>query len=299
MIKSKYNVVLIHGYKGNSENHWFPYIKENLEEHGVQVFTPQMAEDHTLEAWLKKAEEIIPLINEKTILVGHSLGCPFILHLLSKLSKPVFGTIFVAGFGKQFSVPDVDEKEEEECNRFIQNIAWKKARENAGVLKIFAGINDPVVPLDVSLNLGTMLKSPIRFIEKSGHFCAEDGFDTFSELLEYLLTQIYLTYEEFKKIDARVGHIKKIETIEGADKLLRFEIDFGEGEDRQIVSGIREYFPEYDSLVGKKALYVLNLMPRTIKGITSYGMLMAVDGVDGKPVFLIPEQDVNPGSHVR
>lgn len=287
---------MIHGYGGNSENHWFPYIKSEMEKHGVEVFAPQMPEEHTPEKWLEEVKNWEEKINENTILVGHSLGCPTILHLLSKLSKPVFGTIFVAGFGKVFNN---ETKEDQECNSFVQNITWKQAKKNAGSIKIFAGIDDDVVPLDVSIDFASMLQQPIRLIENAGHFCADDGYETFPELLEYLLSQVYLAYEEFKKLDARVGHIKKVEPIEGADKLLRFEIDFGEGEDRQIVSGIKEYFPEYEALVGKKALYVLNLVPREIKGVTSYGMLMAVDGVDGNPVFLVPEQEVNPGSHVR
>lgn len=287
---------MIHGYEGNPENHWFPYIKMEIEKYGVQVFAPEMPTEYTVEVWLEKLKEISEQVNENTILIGHSLGCPTILHLLAHLEKPVFGTVFVAPFGKAFSDAT---KEDEECNRFVQSITWKQARKNAGVVKIFAGIDDEVVPLEVSIHFASMLKESIRLVENAGHFCTEDGFETFPELLEYLLTQIYMTYEEFKKLDARIGHIKKVEPIEGADKLLRFEIDFGEGEDRQIVSGIREYFPEHENLVGKKALYVLNLVPREIKGVTSYGMLMAVDGVDGKPVFLIPEQEVNPGSKVR
>ena len=123
----------------------------------------------------------------------------------------------------------------------------------------------------------------------------------------------YISYDEFKKMDIRVGTIKSVEPIEGADKLLKFMIDFNEietvpveGEEavqkpklRQILSGIREFFPEYEKLVGKQALYIINLEPRTIRGLESHGMLMAVDGPDGKPVFLTPEREVNAGSKVR
>lgn len=296
MIKSKHNIIMIHGYEGNPENHWFPYIQTEMEKHGVDVFAPEMPKEHTVEAWLEKLKEISEKVNENTILIGHSLGCPAILHLLATLSKPVFGAIFIAPFGKVFGGKT---KEDEECNRFVQTISWKQARKNAGNVKIFVGIDDDVVPLDVSIHFASMLKESVRLIENAGHFCADDGFETFPELLEYLKSQIYLTYDEFKKLDARVGHIKKVEPVEGADKLLRFEIDFAEGEDRQIVSGIREYFPEYETLVGKKALYVLNLEPREIKGVVSYGMLMAVDGTDNTPVFLVPEEEVHPGSKVR
>ena len=136
----------------------------------------------------------------------------------------------------------------------------------------------------------------------------------------------YVTYEEFKKLEMRVGTIKEVTPVEGADKLLKCMIDFGEtyieaqvtdaGDEvvgsetpantsvpmpkfRQIVSGIREFFPEYETLIGKQVLYIVNLEPRIIRGVESQGMLMAVDGKDGKPVFLTPEFEVAPGARVR
>lgn len=106
-----------------------------------------------------------------------------------------------------------------------------------------------------------------------------------------------VTYEEFKKMDIRIGTIKEIEAIPDTDKLLRCQIDFGELGIRQIVSGIKEYYPEYLQLIGKQVLYIMNLEPRVIKGHTSQGMLMAV-GTD-KAIFLVPESPVEPGSKVR
>jgi methionyl-tRNA synthetase len=125
-----------------------------------------------------------------------------------------------------------------------------------------------------------------------------------------------INYDDFKKLEMRIGWIRFVEPVDGTDKLLRFEIDFGEKDDtqeeipfdkeeyrgrdvRQIVSGIREFFPKYKALEGKKALYVVNLEPREIRGVMSYGMLMAVDGLDGQPVFLVPEGTVDAGSKVR
>jgi methionyl-tRNA synthetase len=121
----------------------------------------------------------------------------------------------------------------------------------------------------------------------------------------------YVTYDEFKKMDIRVGTIRHVEEIVGADKLLKFLIQFTEElktEDftlsdgtavpvRQILSGIREYYPDYTSLIGKQVLYIVNLEPRTIRGLQSNGMLLAVG--EGAPVFLIPETPVDPGSAVR
>jgi len=115
----------------------------------------------------------------------------------------------------------------------------------------------------------------------------------------------YVSYEEFKKMDIRVGIIREVEPIPETDKLLRCQIDFNETDEegnkklRQIVSGIKEYYSDVSILINKQVLYITNLEPRTIKGFESNGMLMAVDGIDGRPVFLVPEVEVNPGSRVR
>jgi methionyl-tRNA synthetase len=88
--------------------------------------------------------------------------------------------------------------------------------------------------------------------------------------------------------------------IEPVLEVLPFDKEEYRGRDvRQIVSGIREFYPDYEKLVGKQLLYVTNLEPRTIRGVESHGMLMAVDGIDGNPVFLIPEIPVDAGSNVR
>ena len=108
----------------------------------------------------------------------------------------------------------------------------------------------------------------------------------------------YLTIEEFSKLEARIGVVLSAEAVEGSEKLIRLMLDFGESEPRQILSGIRAwYVPE--TLVGKRLLFVVNLAPRKMMGLESDGMLMAVDGIDGEPVFLVPEKQVNPGARVR
>jgi methionyl-tRNA synthetase len=115
----------------------------------------------------------------------------------------------------------------------------------------------------------------------------------------------YVSYEEFKKMDIRIGTIREVESVPETDKLLRCQVDFNEVDEdgnkklRQIVSGIKEYYPDPSILIDKQVLYIVNLEPRRIKGFESNGMLMAVDGVDGKPVFLTPEVEVKAGSRVR
>lgn len=115
----------------------------------------------------------------------------------------------------------------------------------------------------------------------------------------------HVTFEEFKKMDIRFGTVKEVKEVPETDKLLCFQIDFGEVDEegnkklRQIVSGLHEYYPDFESLVGKQLLYIVNLEPRKIKGFESNGMLMAVDGADGRPVFVVPETSVEAGARIH
>ena len=106
-----------------------------------------------------------------------------------------------------------------------------------------------------------------------------------------------ITYDEFKKMDIRIGTIREVEPVPETDKLLRCMVDVGEESPRQIISGIKEYYPDYEMLVGKQVLYILNIEPRKIRGLESQGMLMAVG--EGTCIFLVPENPVAPGSKVH
>jgi methionine--tRNA ligase beta chain len=105
-----------------------------------------------------------------------------------------------------------------------------------------------------------------------------------------------ITYDDFEKLDIRIGKILSAEKVKGTDKLMNLEIDFSI-EKRQIVAGIAQFF-EPDQLIGKEIPVLLNLEARSFKGIVSQGMILAID-VEGKPVLLHPEREVPPGSTIR
>lgn len=108
-----------------------------------------------------------------------------------------------------------------------------------------------------------------------------------------------INIEDFKKVEAIIGEIKSVEVVEGADKLLKLEVDLGEEESRQILSGIREYFEDPQELVGKKCPFVANLEPRTIRGFESNGMIMATSDKEGNGFSLLEAgEDITPGSKV-
>ncbi|HVU06467.1 MAG TPA: hypothetical protein VHE10_01615 [Candidatus Paceibacterota bacterium] len=132
-----------------------------------------------------------------------------------------------------------------------------------------------------------------------------------------------ISYDDFAKVEIKVGKILSAEKIPETDKLLKLSVDFGPASEqvatiaiegapvaevamtemkrdiRQIVSGISMYFPELASLVGKKCMFVTNLEPRKIKGFDSNGMLFAVSTPDGKFSLLEPQGDIPEGTRAK
>ncbi len=105
-----------------------------------------------------------------------------------------------------------------------------------------------------------------------------------------------IDFNNFKKIDLRIGRINQAEKLEGSDKLMKLEVDLG-FEKRQIIAGIGQYYSEED-LKGKEVAVVINLEPRKIFGQESQGMILAAD-VDGEPILISPDKEVSPGSEIR
>ncbi len=105
-----------------------------------------------------------------------------------------------------------------------------------------------------------------------------------------------VTFDEFKRMDFRVGEVLKAERVEGTDKLLKLEVDIGT-EKRTMVAGVADvYSPE--ELVGKKFVFIVNLKPAVIRGIESQGMLLAAE-VEGKATIPFFDKDVQTGAKVK
>ena len=103
-----------------------------------------------------------------------------------------------------------------------------------------------------------------------------------------------ITFEEFQKLDIRVGKVINAEKVEGAKKLLKLTVDIGEK--RILVAGIADYY-EPLSLIGKNIIVLANLQYKKIMGIESQGMLLAAVQ-DGVPFILTVEGSVKPGTRV-
>ena len=97
-----------------------------------------------------------------------------------------------------------------------------------------------------------------------------------------------IKFEDFDKVEIRVAEVKEVERVEGSDKLLRFRLDAGDGEDRQILSGIAKFYPDEQELVGKKLQIVANLKPRKMmKKYISQGMILSAEHGDQLTVLTV------------
>jgi len=105
----------------------------------------------------------------------------------------------------------------------------------------------------------------------------------------------YITYDDFKKLDLRVGKVIKAERIKGLTKVMKALVDLGSEKRELVVGGAEFYEPEY--FTNKTVIVVANLEPKKIDGMTSNGMLLAAD-VNGKPIWLTVAEDVPAGSKI-
>ena len=104
-------------------------------------------------------------------------------------------------------------------------------------------------------------------------------------------------FEQFEKMDIRVGHVKDCQKVKKSKKLLQFTIDDGSGTDRTILSGIAAWYEPQD-LIGKDVLFIANFPPRKMMGIESQGMILSAVNYDGSLTVTTTLSEVKPGSQV-
>ena len=117
-----------------------------------------------------------------------------------------------------------------------------------------------------------------------------------AELVQTTPQKADIAFEEFEKIDIRVGTVLECIKVPKADKLLQFLIDDGM-EKRTIISGIAQWYKPED-LVGKQVCFIANLAPRKLRGVMSQGMILSAQNADGSLSVIQPSSPVNPGSQV-
>lgn len=112
-----------------------------------------------------------------------------------------------------------------------------------------------------------------------------------------------ISFDDFKKVDIRIGKILSAEKVEGSEKLLKLSVDFGEEKapslpvGRQIIAGIAQFYAP-EALIGKECPFAYNLAPRMLAGLESQGMILC-PSENGSPVLLHPDKEILPGSIIK
>ena len=114
-----------------------------------------------------------------------------------------------------------------------------------------------------------------------------------------------IKYDDFAKVEFKIGEIKEAIEVEGSEKLLRLQVDFGEEKLRNVFSGIKKWYKPED-IIGKKTVFVTNIIPRKIMGELSEAMIFAASGKEitdqeesvETVSMLLPDQDLPIGSKV-
>ncbi|MFN6736240.1 methionine--tRNA ligase [Enterococcus gallinarum] len=105
-----------------------------------------------------------------------------------------------------------------------------------------------------------------------------------------------IKYDDFDKIELKVAEVIDCQKVKGADKLLQFRLAAGDDQDRQILSGIAEFYPEPQDLIGKKVVIVANLKPRKMRGQISQGMILSAEDTEGRLKIVEAPKGMHNGS---
>lgn len=177
--------VIIHGYTSHCDAEWFPWLKTRLERDGLMPYIPEMPDsDHpVLQDWLNQLEREIPVFDEDTLLIGHSLGCITLLRYLQRKKTKIGGLILVSGFIGRNPM----RAQSRELSAFtdapldlplIERLAPRRMTITAR--------NDDIVPSACTVEMAEQLRTDLIVLNEGGHFIARDGYTRFPVLYQVI-----------------------------------------------------------------------------------------------------------------
>ena len=178
------NFFIIHGVYSKPEENWFPWLKDELEKKGYEVFVPKFPTPigQSLENWMKVIKKYDNKINSDTVMVGHSLGASFILNYLEQIDKEIRAAILVSGFHMQIGSPY------DKINRaFVdKKFNWERIAENCENFFVVGSDNDEFIPESITRQLAFNLDAELHIIHNGGHLNSKAGFEKFPGILEII-----------------------------------------------------------------------------------------------------------------
>ena len=178
-------VFIVHRWSGGANDDWRPWLKDNLESFGYQVFNLIMPDTHTpvIEKWVSHLAKEVGTPDEETFFVGHSIGCQTILRYLEMIDIKVGGAFFVAGW---FDLINIEDEESREIARpWIENkIDLEKVKNILSKSFLFISDNDPYDCFELNKERFGEINSEIIVLPGAGHITDDDGFRELPILLE-------------------------------------------------------------------------------------------------------------------
>jgi len=186
-------VFIIHGWGGNPEEGWFPWLKKELEKIGFQVIIPLMPnpDEPKIIEWVSYLSEVVGKADEDTFLIGHSIGCQTILRFLETLTpeKKIGGVVFVAGWLTLMNLNTEDEQKIAEpwLNTIID---FNKVKSLTSKFYAIFSDNDNVVPIENITYLKKNLGAITLLEHNKGHFSGDDEVVELPIVLQSFLSLI-------------------------------------------------------------------------------------------------------------
>lgn len=174
---------MIHGSFGSPSENWMPWLRKNLEMNGVEVYAPQFPTDEmqTLKNWLKEFEKYKEFMNDKSIMIGHSLGPAFIFRVLERSDVRIKAAFLVAPFTRPLNIPKFDNAN---CTFMEKEFDWEKIRKNCQKFFIYGSDNDPYVKMSQESFVAEKTGGIFKVIPHAGHINESAGYKEFKELYE-------------------------------------------------------------------------------------------------------------------
>ncbi|MFA6131149.1 MAG: alpha/beta fold hydrolase [Patescibacteria group bacterium] len=186
--------LLLHGTGGNGRDSWFPWISEKLTALGYKVIAPDMPDPTKpdLQKWLHVLEKYQNEINENSIIIGRSLGCPIAFQFLQKINKKIYQLVMVAPTHADMDWEGYKKKFPEFGVEFVQTIAqaktdWQKIQNLTDKVTLFFSDDDPRIPLQVKDYYQRDLRADIIVLHGKGHFGTSAGVLKFPEAMDAIV----------------------------------------------------------------------------------------------------------------
>ncbi|MER2520696.1 MAG: alpha/beta fold hydrolase [Bdellovibrionales bacterium] len=179
-------IFVVHGTCGSASGNWFPWLKSEMERKGCRVIVPQFPtpEGQSFAAWRGVFRDSLGDCDPaNTILIGHSIGAPFVMRMAEEAEQPYRAMILVCPFAKTLGIAQFDTLNAS----FVEHdFDWSQVRKGASMRVCFAADDDPYVPLALSQDVAAKMDATLIVIPKGGHLNADSGYTSFPPLLNTL-----------------------------------------------------------------------------------------------------------------